>query len=181
MNINIKSEKGITMVAIVITIIILLIIVSTVSFSSKNGIDMKNINNMYTDIILLEEKIATYYIKNGELPIVENSLLILDELPPEIIDKTIYPNNNDNYYKIDLNKLSNITLNNARDASNVSDVYIINEKSHVIYYLKGVSVEEYTTGIKGEEKKTYYTIPRGYTEILANEIESEVLTQISTY
>ena len=49
---NIRNEKGITMIAVVITIVILLIIISTVSFSSKNGIDMKNLN-MYMFLICL--------------------------------------------------------------------------------------------------------------------------------
>ena len=84
MNINFKNEKGITMIAIVITIIILLIIISTVSFSSKNGIDMKKLNNMYADIILLEEKIAIYYLKNGNIPIKGEELEIESELKTQL-------------------------------------------------------------------------------------------------
>lgn len=175
MNINLKNEKGITMVAIVITIVILLIIVSTVSFSSKNGIDMKNINNMYSDIIILEEKIASYYLKYDALPI-KGSVLVYDDLPDAIKNTSIYPNNNEEYYIIDLSLIDNISLNNARDASNASDVYIINTQSHIIYYLKGVSVEEYTSGIKKEEKNTYYTIPRDYTQIDMGLIENTVLS-----
>ena len=168
----IKNEKGVTMIAIVITIIILLIIVATVSFSSKNGIDMKKMNNMYTDIILLEDKVAFYFLENGTIP-AKGAALLPEEIPNEI--KTYNPNDNDNYYKLDLDLLENIDLNYAIDASNVRDAYIINEKSHAIYYLKGVTISEYDN-LKMDKKQevTYYTIPRKYDAIDLAEIEAEI-------
>ena len=168
----IKNEKGVTMIAIVITIIILLIIVATVSFSSKNGIDMKKMNNMYTDIILLEDKVAFYYLEHGTIP-AKGAALLPDEIPDEI--KTYNPNDNENYYKLDLDLLENVDLNYAIDASNVRDIYIINEKSHAIYYLKGVTISEYDN-LKMDKKQevTYYTIPRKYDAVDLVELESEI-------
>ena len=159
MNINFKNEKGITMIAIVITIIILLIIISTVSFSSKNGIDMKKLNNMYADIILLEEKIAIYYLKNGNIPIKGEELEIESELKTQLISDN--PNNGTKFYEIDLDKLENISLNN-NNTTHDTDKYIINYDSHTIYYLKGVTVNEYRAGISGDEAKTYYGVERDY-------------------
>ena len=173
MKLNFKSEKGITMVAIVITIVILFIIVSAVSFSSKNGIDMKNINNMYTDIMLLEDKVAMYYLANSALPVISTPLNI-DEVPDKI--KTFNPNDNDVYYKIDLSLLDNITLNNAKDRSNVTDTYIINQRSHSIYYLKGVSVDEYTSKtLVKTGKNVYYTIPREFKYVDLTRLETDII------
>lgn len=175
----IKNEKGVTMIAIVITIIILLIIVATVSFSSKNGIDMKKMNNMYTDIILLEDKVAFYYLEHGTIP-AKGAALLPDEIPDEI--KTYNPNDNENYYKLDLDLLENVDLNYAIDATNVRDIYIINEKSHAIYYLKGVTISEYNnlTMDKAQEI-TYYTIPRKYDAVDLVELESEIEGVDTTY
>lgn len=168
----IKNEKGVTMIAIVITIIILLIIVATVSFSSKNGIDMKKMNNMYTDIILLEDKVAFYYLEHGTIP-AKGAALLPDEIPDEI--KTYNPNDNENYYKLDLDLLENVDLNYAIDASNVRDIYIINEKSHAIYYLKGVTISEYDNlTMNRKQDVTYYTIPRKYDAVDLVELESEI-------
>lgn len=168
----IKNEKGVTMIAIVITIIILLIIVATVSFSSKNGIDMKKMNNMYTDIILLEDKVALYYLEHGTIP-AKGAALLPDEIPDEI--KTYNPNDNENYYKLDLDLLENVDLNYAIDASNVRDIYIINEKSHAIYYLKGVTISEYDNlTMNRKQDVTYYTIPRKYDAVDLVELESEI-------
>ena len=175
----IKNEKGVTMIAIVITIIILLIIVATVSFSSKNGIDMKKMNNMYTDIILLEDKVAFYFLENGTIP-AKGAALLPEEIPNEI--KTYNPNDNENHYKLDLDLLENIDLNYAIDASNVRDAYIINEKSHAIYYLKGVTISEYDN-LKMDKKQevTYYTIPRKYDAVDLVELESEIEGVDATY
>lgn len=159
MNINLKNEKGITMIAIVITIIILLIIISTVSFSSKNGIDMKKLNNMYADILILEEKISVYYLKNGTIPI-KGETINLAEIPDEI--EADNPNNGTEFYDIDLDKLENISLNNNNSSLEI-DKYIINYDSHAVYYLKGVTVNEYRAGISGAEEKTYYGVERDYT------------------
>lgn len=175
----IKNEKGVTMIAIVITIIILLIIVATVSFSSKNGIDMKKMNNMYTDIILLEDKVAFYYLEHGTIP-AKGAALLPEEIPDEI--KTYNPNDNENYYKLDLDLLENIDLNYAIDASNVRDIYIINEKSHAIYYLKGVTISEYDNlTMNRKQDVTYYTIPRKYDAVDLVELESEIEGVDTTY
>ena len=44
-NTNIRSENGVTMVALVTTIIIMVILLSVISFSAKNGIEVKKIND----------------------------------------------------------------------------------------------------------------------------------------
>ena len=191
MNFNIKNEKGITMIAVVITIVILLIIISTVSFSSKNGIDMKKLNNMYSDILILEEKVAIYYLKNDALPIgrvVDNSIFQpVTEMGVvrihDILNEELYPNNkkegslNPVFYEIDLNKLENVSLNNM-NTTNEKDKYIINAESHIIYYIKGVTVEEYNAGTEGKKTKTYYTIPRDYTKIDLENMITNVVDQI---
>ena len=176
---NIRSEKGITMIALVITVIIMIIIVSAVSFGAKNGTQLRELNNMYTDILALEEKVALYYLKNGELPITEE-ILAEDSIPEEIMNfdddgNVIYKYNvNDGpiYKKIDIKKLDNISLNNAKNLLNTSDTYIINTQSHTVYYLKGVQVQEYDLNSSddgyegtGFVRNRYYTIPRNYVEI----------------
>ena len=171
MNINFRKESGVTMIAIVITIIILLIIISTVSFSSQNGIDMKKLNNMYADILLLEDKISVYYLKNGNIPI--GDVCNISEIPQEI--KNSNPNNGNVFYEIDLDKLENVSLNN-NNSTNEKDKYIINYDSHAVYYLKGVKVNEYRAGLSGEIEKIYYSVERPYTlldveNIIANVVD----------
>lgn len=117
---KIKSNKGITIVALVTTVIIMLILLGV----TINGINISNnsvpYNNMVADINLLEEKLLSYYNKYKEIPTTNVT---------EEIDGSIY-------YEIDLSKLDNLTLNyGINDGDN--DIYLVNDNLNV-YYLKGV-------------------------------------------
>lgn len=171
-NTNIRSENGVTMVALVTTIIIMVILLSVISFSAKNGIEVKKINDMYTDVLLLEEKTSLYYLEHGALPV--KGTPIDDSVIPEEI-KNYNPNDSKIYYEIDVSKLDNITLNNGRDSSNAKDKYIIDSHSHTIYYLAGIDMDEYIeTSVTKVSSGSYYTIPREYQEIKVDDVIAEV-------
>lgn len=125
--INIKENKGITLVSLVITIIIILILtgVTTRNFSISN--EEAKYNKMISDIKLLNDKILVYYNKYEEIPITDRQITI---------DGIVY-------YEIDLSKLKDLTLNYGKEYGKTqeltvySDAYAINENLSV-YYLKGV-------------------------------------------
>ena len=108
---------------------------------------------MYEDIYILDDKITTYYSKNGKLPILENETVTV----PSDMEKN--PNDNENYYVIDLSKMENVSLTYGSGFNNYQegnkDVYIVNEKSHQVYYLKGINYRE----------KNYYTGQYDYRQI----------------
>lgn len=140
-----RNEKGIAMITLVITVIILVVITSTLAKNSYDSLQLSNLTNLENDIKSLENRIAAYFVEHGELPIygeayskgnIRNTI------------KDLSPNDGDNYYTIDLSELENITLNYGQNYMSLStDSYIINEESHAIYYLKGVMYEgkEYHT------------------------------------
>ena len=150
---NLKNNKGVTLVALSISIIIIGIILTVIVFSSRNSLKMRDLNNMYSDIRILEDKISIYYLDYNELP-------ILGRLPNAQVNKMLSdtsknPNNYKNgtmtkFYVIDTSKLLNISLNNQE-----SGKYAINEQSHSVYYIDGVKVDDVT----------YYTIPKEYTNV----------------
>ena len=119
----ISQEKGVTLVSLIITVIIMLILAGTAITSIKESNEVAPYNNMIADITLLEDKILIYYNKFGEIPKIENTNQIID-------GKT--------YYKIDLSKLENVTLNyGIEEDGDVTDIYLVNDNLEV-YYLKGV-------------------------------------------
>ena len=99
---------------------------------------MNNLNNLYKDIAILDEAISMYYLDNSNIPVIEKNIDF----------KEIY-NVNDNlvYYEIDLEKIGNLNLTFGNKKYGEDDIYIINDNSHTIYYLKGVSYHH----------KKYYT------------------------
>lgn len=121
-----SKRKSILLVILAIAIIyIFAIIYNTV----QSGIDLNKLNNVYKDIDIIEERILMHYLDNGNIP-----------KTGEIINfiHGVNPNDNENYYEIDLTKLENLTLNYGSKKSK-DDIYIINEQSHTIYYMPGVN------------------------------------------
>ena len=121
-----KKNRIIFTICAVIFIIIFLEIIAYMN----NGIKVSELNNMYKDIIILENKIALYYLDNGKIPIIEDNKI-------KFKNNSINPNDNDIYYEIDLGKLENLNLFYGDKYFGENDIYIINEQSHTIYYYKG--------------------------------------------
>lgn len=61
-----KNQKGITLMLLVFTVLIMTIILGTISYNSLSAIKLRNYYNMCSDIELLEEKIALYYLEHRE-------------------------------------------------------------------------------------------------------------------
>ncbi len=133
-----RKNKGVTLITLSIAIIIIIIIVGTLVYNFQNGLETKRLKNMYTDIAVLQDKVSEWYTRYGEIPgeIYDNTEKILTIKTA----KQLNINDGDIYYKIDVQAFDNLTLNYGKgyDDQNSEDVYIINEQSHRIYYIKGI-------------------------------------------
>ncbi len=118
------SKKN--LIILVISFLILFIIASqTISITKLN-----KLNNVYKDIEILDDRISMYYLDNGFIPVKSEKI--------DFKENSINPNDNDNYYEIDLDKLENLNIYYGRRKLGKNDIYIINEQSHAIYYYEGV-------------------------------------------
>lgn len=141
-----KKNKIVFTICLIIICIIFFEIASYMSESIK----ISELNNMYKDINILENKIALYYLDYGMLPIKQDKKI-------NFKDKSINPNDNDVYYEIDLSKLENLNLFLGDKVLGIKDIYIINEQSHTVYYYKGCEYENkiiYTREIMYEYVET---------------------------
>ena len=66
--INVKHNKGITIITLVLTIIIALILTGTVIHSINSSTGTDHYNSMKSDITLIEDKILLYYNRYNEIP-----------------------------------------------------------------------------------------------------------------
>lgn len=127
---NLKNNKGITLTTLVVTIILMLILTSTVMMKVKDTSIVSNLNNLYSDIKLLEDKVLDYYNNYGTLPIKGEQITS----QPNEIKGTCY--------EIDLNKLENLTLNYGKGDKEDKDIYVVDKETLDVYYLKGIEYEE---------------------------------------
>lgn len=170
--INVKSDKAITMITLIIAILIMLVISSTLIYNMKMGIESRTLNNLYSDIQVLKDKTDLYYSKYGTLPILKTSYTNVKDI------KSINENDGEQYYIIDLESLENLTLNygkgyeelkQGKPVSEIVDIYVVNEQSHNIYYIKGITLDG----------KTYHTMPGKYTQVSLPTIANISLDEVS--
>ncbi|MBR6504261.1 MAG: hypothetical protein IKT41_00830 [Clostridia bacterium] len=161
-----KNEKGVALATLVIAIIVMLTITGTITYKSLDSIKLRRLDDMYNDIRLLNQKITSYYIENDDIPVLEGvTILKTDPNLPEPI-KNNNVNDSINYYIIDLEKLGGISLKYGKEykeyaADNTKqDIYIINEKTHTVYYLNGLEVKAEGIDV------TKYAIKESYEEIV---------------
>lgn len=160
MKFKIKKEKGITMVALVITVVILIILTNMLIYNAQDNVYIKALTNLYNDISMLREKVSAYYNEYGKIPAeitYTNTSGLSDVLSSQ--------NDVGDFYVIDLEAMQGITLNYGKDyekvkndkenANSYTDLYIINGNSHNIFYVEGIKIKENNT------TKIYYT---DYTE-----------------
>ena len=153
---KIKQEKGVTLSILVITVITLLIITSTLIYNAQDTAQLKRLTNLYNDIELLREKVSEYYNEYGQIP-AETKYVNIGGLKSVLSTK----NDTGDFYVIDLEAMQGITLNYGKDyqkikndkesASSYTDIYIINENSHNIFYVSGITIKD------NKMTKTYYT------------------------
>ncbi|MBQ2916849.1 MAG: hypothetical protein IJE59_01525 [Clostridia bacterium] len=126
---KLNSQKGVTLTALIVSIIILLILSSVIIKNITSSNKVVAYNNMIADIKLLEDKVLIYFNKYAEIPRTSRTINIIGK----------------EYYEIDLSKLDNITLNygveygSKEELTETSDVYLVNQSLDV-YYLKGVDL-----------------------------------------
>ncbi len=129
-----------------VCVLVVLMIFCAIAYYVTNGVQIIKLNNMYKDIRILENKISLYYLDNGTLPIKDSNVIYFEK-------KSINPNDNENYYEIDLEKLENLNITYGKGVFGLNDKYIINEQSHTIYYYLGIEYKDeimYTRNINYE-------------------------------
>lgn len=133
------NNKGVTLISLILTVIIILILTSAMIFNTKNQLQMRAVQNLSIDIERLNSKVDEYYLKYGELPKLcnytsdRNTELNTKEKLRNLIRNSAEENNgaviqnganmldglnikdSDEYYVIDLEKLGNLSLNYGYD------------------------------------------------------------------
>ena len=158
-----KSQKGINLISLSIAVMIILVLTGMIIYNVKDNLKLEKLRNMQADIENLRDKVSSYYAQYGEIPAnksieytntqnIKNAGLI-----SEAVDTG-------KFYVIDLSSMENITLNYGEDYQKIksgeattseeinalTDLYIINDASHNIFFVDGIEID-------GETFYTDYT------------------------
>ena len=147
-----KNKKGISLVVLTITIIVIVILASTVIFYLNDTMVSSQISAFALDLKNVEDLVYDYYLNNNELPIDDtvtsydkDTLISLitdgkNELSTEIADNK---DDDETFYIVDLTKLSvESTSKGLQVNDDIADSYIVTKDSMNIYYLKGEKIRD---------------------------------------
>ena len=148
----IKKERGITLISLLIIIVVMGIIASTVIYISFDRFEANNLKKMYNDIEVLADKVSNYNLKYGGLPVLRDSSNTPIIYTYSFLNFEKNSADNGIYYILDLKAMGDLALNYGgigyENPNTSDDVYIINEASHHIYYVRGIELNN----------KLYHTI-----------------------
>ena len=164
------NNRGITLASLAIAVIVILILTGTLIYNVKDNLRVANLREMQNDIQNLRDAVSNYYSINGSIP-AKLKYTNTDNIN-RIKDAGVINEKADtgDFYIIDLKELENLTLNYGEDykhisdatseeeASQYTDIYIINEESQNIFYVEGVRVDndwfytDYTSEDVDEQK-----------------------------
>ena len=181
----VKTKKGISMIALLITISVFLILLTVITISSDKIVNNTKKKQFAREIYEVQNLVDKYKYEKEEYP-----YTILDDNTKESISIDITDDINDQFknegvtegdkaklYTIDLNKIGaeNITRGIKKD-NNLKDVYAFSEKTGIVYYIKGYKVG----------KNVYYTLTDelkgqiGYGKDTSNISNSKVISETAS-
>ena len=156
---KVKNNKGITLIALTITIIILLILASITIYSGKESIKKAQLESLKTNMLLIKAK-AKEYVEQASFKNGVNKSEISEEAKNELKGKeanasdyskqNITINGGEILYKLTSDNLKEMGLKDVKLGSN--------EEYLVKYNIKDVTVEVYNTSGYENKGTTVYSL-----------------------
>ena len=156
---NIKNQKGITLISLVIAVLIIILITGILIYNARDSIYIRNYSNLKNDIQNLRSKVLNYYNEYGSIPAKVRISKMSSEI--ESVFNDVEKQNLEEFYVLDLQVFDGLTLHYGQDYEKVKnsdtvteyypDLYVINKVTHNIFLLGGITAKE------GNATKIYYT------------------------
>ena len=166
-----KNQNGVTLTSLVIAVAVILILTGTVIVNVTGNLKMEKLRNMQADIENLRDKVSTYYAQYGKIP-ADTSIEYTNINGLQSAGVISEVADTGKFYVLDLSAMENVTLNYGKDyekirngeatteeqINSLTDLYIINETSHNIFYVDGIELDGdryYTDYIADDADKAY--------------------------
>ena len=155
-------KKGITLIMLTITMVILLILLSTVTITGFNTYNNNQKLSFATEINMIQMMVDTYKTKNdGIYPTNAEFELniagVTESAKVQFANETM-TNNKINLKKIDYDKLGVSSLKYGNGSGGEVDSYLVSEKTGIVYYAKGVKIGSNTYYTLTDELKTMVSV-----------------------
>lgn len=154
---KIGLKKGISLIALLITILVMMLLATVAVLSVHNSVDNTNIIDFMSDLQKIQDETQSYHILQGKYPTIDNKEVMTqneifavtdsdkrDNLRAEMEQNKDYVENGKNkFYTIDLSKINvTQTKRGIRRDSDEKDIYLISELTGKVYYLNGLETKD---------------------------------------
>lgn len=126
-----SNDKGITLLALVITIIVMLILSGIAIGGAIQGVDESRDQKLLSELKMVQHAILERYTKytltgDSEL-LVGDAYSATDDLNTELKGEVELKDNSENYYKVEPTDFSDLGI------TDINDTYIVNYKTGEVY------------------------------------------------
>lgn len=157
-------RKGISLIVLMITIVLMLLIISTVTISARASFSNDQKLTFATEIASIQENVDEYYLKNHTLPILQDVILNLENIAEQekiqFLDEKM-DSNQIVLKQIDLSKFPQMEVIFGK-GENETDIYAVSENTNRVYFLRGLHTDE----------MTYYTLTEDLRQMIGYQDET---------
>ena len=166
----IRNDKGITLIALIITIILMLILVSVGAYNGIESYKNAKVTNFVTQMQLIQEKVDQISYQEG---IQLGTEVQANTSTSNLITSVISSENLQNTDPLDWRYFSKQDLSKTLNIDNIQDEIVINFQTREVVSINGV---EY----KGTIHHTQYTLPYGQMLVQKSENTNEISFDLET-
>lgn len=137
-------KKGFSLIALMTTVVVILILLSTATFSIINSSNISKKTGFATEINMIQQAVDAYKTKNDSYP--SKNIVVIDLSSLNDKQKEQFINNGENIISNKLSLVSvdyqavGITNLKYGTSETANDIYAISENSGKVYYVKGFKV-----------------------------------------
>ncbi len=146
-----KTKRGISLIAVTISIVVLAIITGLVITQTNNVIAEAEKSEFVVELSTIQDKIEERYLLTGLLPVRPNIVYTANELKSKIednneralLDSEIIANNDENnsFLVVDLESMEIETAERGK-TNQETDIFVVATNSLNVYYLKGAEIND---------------------------------------
>lgn len=149
---RLKEKKGVTMLVLILTIILIVIISGAVISNLNVTTENANLSNFANNISQIQDKARSMYILENKLPVSNVAEKLTREDLLELVEtenqNAFFDELNENgegknarFYKVDLDKVGVDKTIIGSEKDGEDDIYVISINSLKVYYLRGVEYD----------------------------------------
>lgn len=139
-----EKKKGISLLALSITIVIMIILASTIVISYSSILQDTLKKDFASEIYSIEKLAQEYYFMNQEYPVSDPYILSLSSIQEEFRDqfeKEKIEGDRITLYQIDFVQCGVENIKRGHRASE-KDIYVISKITGKVYYINGITIEQ---------------------------------------